>query len=395
MNGTNNENNMVTALCNVYINSDLKLRLFKETFPSVYRVSDNWLIYFRGKYKKEAELFVKQLDTSNYVIIFEKLNDRSWGLSVNEMLKYSKYNYIYIYIEDHFLVESLVFFKEVIKNAINNNIDYFSYSFFNADIDYNTLELSYPDYSKHFAFFDLTEKNKEYFKQHNKYFFPFSLVSVVSKEYFLKLLKEEFFQNKMIPLFVQKIMWRLYLGYPRYRILLCKINKLLNVINLRLTLFTPASPLNMERSIYEIGGNALPLKIGIVNKEIFANYDDDNGAKNVSILKRGKYPKKLKFEGVTKPIAENKLKQYKISAGEIVYRQFYLKSSRQSSIYLKYIYMNEGRIRIQSSSEKYVVNKNEFIYIYANIPHTIEGLEDSIFSVKIIPDESWTIGDYY
>ena len=387
---------MITALCNIYINSELKLELFKDTFPSVYGVSDNWLMYFRGKYKKEAEIFVKNLDINKHVIIFEKLNDESWGLSVKEMLKYSKYNHIYIYIEDHFLVESLELFKEVIKDAIKNNIDYFSYSFFNADIDFNTLELLYPDYSQYFAFFDLTEKNKEYFKQHNKNFFPFSLVSVVSKEYFLKILKEEFLQNKMIPLFVQKIMWRLYLGYPRYKILLCKINKLLNVINIRLTLFTPASPLNMERSIYEIGGKALPLKIGIVNKEIFANFDDDNGAKNVSILKRGKYPKKLKTEGIKKFIfTENELKQYKISAGEIVNRQFYLQSSRQSSIYLKYIYVNEGCIKIQSSAENYVINTNNFICIFANIPHTIEGIEDSIISVKIFPDENWTVGDYY
>ncbi len=386
---------MVTALCNVYVNSPLKLALFKETFSEVYSISDNWLIYFRGKYKKEAEIFIKRLDSSKHAVIFNNLNDDSWGFSVKEMLKHSIHNYIYIYIEDHFLMENVDTFKEAIDDAIKNGIDYFSYSFFNADIDFNTLELMYPDYSKFFAFFDLSDQNAAYFKTSNKFFFPFSLVSVVSKEYFLKVLRTELYSNKMIPHLIQKIMWRLHLVYPRYRILICKINKFLKVFNIRLTLYTPASPLNMEKSIHEMEGELLPLKIGVLNKEIFANFDDDNGAKNVSVIKRGKYPKGLKAEGVTKPIVVSELKEYRISAHEVINRQFYLKASRQSSIFLKYIFVNKGKLKIQSDTEEHILSKDEFIYVYANIPHTIEGMVDSVFSVKIIPDDGWAIGDYY
>lgn len=386
---------MITALCNVYLNSILKLNLFKETFPRVFNVSDNWLIYFRGKYKKDAELFVTNVDVSKHTIIFNNLEEKSWALSVKEMLKYSKYDYIYIYIEDHFLVNSSDFFKEIIKEAVKNNIDYFSYSFFNADFDFNTLEYSYPEYSKHFAYFDLTKQNVDFFKVSHKQLFPFSLVSVVSKEYFFKVLGKDFYHNWILSPFIQKIMWKLHLGYPKNRILLYKLNRLLNLLNIKISLYTPASPLNLEKSIYEMDKNLLPVKIGVVNEEIFANFDDDNGAKSVSVIKRGMYPSKLKVEDFTKHFGTNEMKQYKLDANETINRQFYTNSSRQSSIYLKFIYVNDGKIRIQSSSENYVVNKNEYIYLYANIPHTIIGIKDSIYSVKIIPDENWKIGDYY
>jgi hypothetical protein len=386
---------MITALCNVYINSPLKLKLFKDTFPSVYEVSDNWLIYFRGRFRKDAEIFVKNLDTQSHTVIFEDLNDGSWASSVKEMLKYSRYNYIYIYIEDHFLVESLDIFKEVIKDAIQNNLDYFSYSFFNAEIDLNALEAIYPEYSKYFAFFELSKSNHDYFKKNYRNLFPFSLVSVVSKKYFSIILRQEFYHNILLLPLIQNIMWKFRLRYPINRILLCKINKLLNLANIRITLYTPSSPLNMEKSIYEMDGELLPLKTGIVNRELLANFDDDNGAANGSMIKRGKYPKRLKAEGMTEPIDLNELKQYKIGAAEIVNRQFYLKSSRQATLYLKYLYVNEGRIGIRAGSEDYVINEHEFIYIYANIPHTIEGLQDSRYSIKIIPDESWAVGDYF
>ena len=107
---------MITALCNIYIGSEEKQALFKETFPLVYKISDNWLIYIRGKFSKQVISFIKKefKDYASNVTFFNNLDDSNWAKSTTEMLKKSQYDYIYIFLEDHFLLKPINHFQKVV-----------------------------------------------------------------------------------------------------------------------------------------------------------------------------------------------------------------------------------------------------------------------------------------
>jgi hypothetical protein len=50
------------------------------------------------------------------ITFFENLYDENWFKSTKEMLKKANYDYIYLYWEDHFLVNTVEYFKDVIND---------------------------------------------------------------------------------------------------------------------------------------------------------------------------------------------------------------------------------------------------------------------------------------
>lgn len=112
-------NSMVTAVCNIFINSDLKLELFKQTFPRVYDISDNWLINIRGKYRQDVEIYSGNFCNSGSRIVFFSPDSMMVIGQARKMLKSSKYDYVYIFLEDHFLLRPLDHFKDVVRDMID------------------------------------------------------------------------------------------------------------------------------------------------------------------------------------------------------------------------------------------------------------------------------------
>lgn len=381
---------MVTALCNIYLNSEIKFMLFKETFPLVYSISDNWLVYIRGKYREQASDFIKN-NFPNYhsnCILFSNLYDNDWAKSTREMMQRTKYDYIYIYIEDHFLLKSIDHFSDVIADMISNEIDTFSYSFFNVGMHINSVELLYPDYNEHFVTFKIEKNNIDFLEKEYEGLFPFSLVSVSKKEFFLKILNIERKKLIMIP---GKIQARLSIGRRRF----LKINKIVGKFGIRTVSFTPACPFNLEKVIYECDASILPIKVGVLKEEVFANYDADLGYRNFCLIKRGLYPKVFKADDQSVAIMDDQLKKYTLSKYEIVHRQYYRDIYIQKDIPIKYVKVLKGKLRIASEKEEYILEKEQTIVVYANIPHTIEGLDDSEYCVKISFTYAFEKGDYY
>ena len=234
---------MISAICNIYINSQEKFELFKETFPLTYSISDNWLIYIRGKYSKNVVAFIRyNKNAKQNCMFFNNLYDNDWAKSTRKMLGKAKYEYVYIFLEDHFLLKPISHFKSVIRDMVRSGIEYFSYSFFNIGISINSSEGLYPDYSKHFYSFEFGESNIHHLKITNKDFFPYSLASVCTKNYFKRLLNIE---NKIlikVPFVLQVIMENILFMYPRNRQFLADINRIFSPLKLRFVLYTPASP---------------------------------------------------------------------------------------------------------------------------------------------------------
>lgn len=375
---------MITAICNVYINSEEKLSLFKGNFSNVYEASDNWLVHIRGKFKGEAVEFVKNIDAGkNNCIVFEKLFDNDWAKSTRKMIEKAKYDYLYVFLEDHFLMKSIDKLKEIAREAIFNKSDYFSYSFFNIGMSANSVEILYPKETNNFFCFDINKNNQGFISNSFPFFYPYSLASISSKIYFDKLLKKE---NDFILLKIPSKIYefiKIFKPYPTNRNFWSKLNNILKYIKVRLVSYSPATPFNLERSSQDLEINLLPVKIGVLKEELFANWDDDNGLSRSSLVKRGLYPTKLKANEQS-DVSGDEAGKFFLKKGDVLERQYFPEKTRISKIPIKFIKVINGDIKVYSSKENYQLKKSESIAIYANIPHKIEAVEDSAFKIKII-----------
>lgn len=375
---------MVTALCNVFINSEHKLAKFKETYPLVYEISDNWLVNIRGRFRKDVEEYIKETfaSTEKNVRFFSGLPDQDWAESTREIIKHAKYPYIYIYLEDHFLLKPLDQFREVIKEMGEQKIEYLSYSFFNIGLSQENIEVMAPDYTKNLAYFTFTEDNYPELKRYCPLFYPYSLVSVSSLDYFRKLLEAEKKRLYKVSRYIQAFMALVYFRYPKNRQFWFKVNRWVSGLGIRFVIYTPASPFNLERSLSDIEPELLPLKVSVLKEELFANWDDDNGLSRSSLVKRGLYPHKLAC-----PDSEEKLpkeqKTYFMTKGETAKRQYFPDHSRVNPP-RKYIEVKRGKLTVSALKERHELKEGDKLWIYANIPHQIEALTDAEYQAGII-----------
>jgi hypothetical protein len=371
---------MITGICNVYINSELKLGLFKETFHRVYAVSDNWLVNIRGKYREEVIEYIKSSfpDFEKNCIFFSGLDDNNWAKSTAKMLEKSKYEYIYVFIEDHFLLKSLDHFKSVIRDMMDSKIEYFTYSFFNVGLSVQSAEGLYPDYSKHFFSFQFDEKNIVFLRKNNHHFYPYSLVSICTKKYFQRLLLIE---NKLlikVPAIVQVLMENIFLFYPRNRAFWFSVNKVVSKIATRFIIYPSATPFNLEKSLFDCDFKLLPLKVGGLRGELFANWDDDNILSNSSLIKRGLYPEFLRSESYIglNPIGG---KDYALIKNQGSNHQYCPNIARVEKLPMKYIFIKKGVLKIFSDKESFVLEEGQSVWIHANIMHALLAIEDCVY----------------
>lgn len=374
---------MVTAICNVFINSDIKFELFKETFPRVYGISNNWLINIRGKYHENCIKYVQDNfpDFRENCHFFPNLYDNDWAKSTRAMLENSKYDYIYVFLEDHFLLKPLDYFKDVIRDMIDSKVEYFMYSAFNIGLSVHSAEGLYPDYSKYFFHFQFDEKNITYLKENNSQFYPYSSVSICTKKYFEKILTIE---NKLllkVPFLLQAFMEKNFFTYPKNRVFWFGVNKLVSYFGIRFVIYPPSTPFNTEKSLFDCDSKLLPLKVGCLMEELFANWDDDNGISNSSLIKRGLYPKHFIID--SKKNEPPLKKSYHLLCGKILKCQYYPDKPRITKIPLKYILVESGTLDIASSLENLSLSSGEYAWVAANIPHTITAREDCWYSVYI------------
>ena len=376
---------MVTAICNIFINSEFKLKLFKETFPRVYGISDNWLIYIRGKHSQDVVRYIQNTfpDHERNCRFFSNLHDDNWAKSTAEMLKQSKYEYVYTFLEDHFLMKPLEHFKDVIRDMSASKIEYFGYSFFNIGLSVQSAEGLYPDYSKHFFSFRFHEENTDYLKKNNHHFYPYSLAGICTIKYFKRLLEIENNLLMKVPFLVQVLMENIFFVYPRNRAFWFNVNKLISKIGIRFIIYPSATPFNLEKSLFDCDTSLQPLTMGGLREELFANWDDDNILSNSSLIKRGLYPSTLKSTISVEGYQSTGEKEYIVSKGVIETRRFYPEISRIPYVPVKQVLIKSGTAKIYSEKESYVLKDGEDMYLHANVPHKIEAIEDLVYSVKI------------
>jgi len=373
---------VITAICNIYIDSTKKLELFKETFPRVYSVSDNWLVNIRGRNRQQATDFVIKTfaDAETKCIFYSGLDEHNWASATTAMLLDSKYEYIYVYLEDHFLLKPVTHFQNVIQDMKNCQIDYFQYSFFNIGLSLQNSEVLYPEYSKYFYYFKADLERFDFLKQNNQYFYPFSLAGICSKAYFEKLLLIEKKRLIRVPSLVQILMENIIFLYPRNRNFWFVVNRYASRLGIRFVIYPKETPFNLEKSLFDCNPSLLPMTVGGLKEELFANWDDDNRLSNSSLIKRGLYPSNLKHQNQDEEQPKGG-KHYTLRIGESTRHRYTPDVARTEVIAPKYILVKKGILQINADGETYELGEGQSIWLYSNIPHNLMAVQECIYYV--------------
>ena len=298
------------------------------------------------------------------------------------MLQDSRHEYIYVFLEDHFLLKPITHFQKVVKDMKKCQIDYFQYSFFNIGLSVQSSEALYPDYSEYFYYFKVDEEKVKFLKQNNRHFYPYSLAGICTKKYFKNLLAIERRRLLRVPSLIQILMENIIFNYPKNRKFWFDINKYASRLGLRFVIYPPETPFNLEKSLFDCGSSFLPMIVGGLREELFANWDDDNQLSNSSLIKRGLYPSSLRYQKHSdfSPIGG---RDYTLYSGESSSHRYIPDVQRVQHIPLKYILVKEGELNIYSERETYVLLKGQSIWLHANAYHTFKAVEKCIYYVCI------------
>jgi len=191
-------------------------------------------------------------------------------------------------------------------------------------------------------------------------------------------------ENKIlikVPLIFQEIIEKVFLHYPRNRSFWFVLNKLITKAGLRLTIYPSATPFNLEKSLFDFDPGLMPIKVGVLKEELFANWDDDNGVSDSSLMKRGLYP--LSFVVNNVDYQPSVVKKYNQQKEKTLRFRYYADKSRITAVPLKYIAVESGSLQIVSTLETVSLNTGEHVWVAANIPHVITVQEDCQYNVYI------------
>jgi len=374
---------MPALFINIRIDSSEKFDFLKVTLADIAHHFDECHVKFRGRLTGECVQFAKTTLKSN-VHIYQDLQEVDWVSASLEMLEKVQSRSVFMYLEDHRLIASPELLQQTLESFDENNLDCLRYSFFrSSQLRVQNLLPMKPRKGNGFHFFSLDADNIKLIERISPAFYAFSLLSIVSVSYLREILLLE---NKKKKLFLPRlisILSRLF-PYPRNRLVLTKINRVLSVLNMRLGIYHPSSPFNLEKIWFE---SPLPppsgWKIGVPTAELFANYDDDNGAPGESLMKRGLYPfdafkfdlnRISKIESITSAVSLDKDQNYDCT--------YFSHQARICHAPVLEISVVEGQIDVLYQKTTKRLRASESALFYSNLGPIIQSVETSKVNLK-------------
>jgi len=377
---------MTALLINLKIDQKEKFDFFKVTLKDIESLFNECHIKIRGKLKNECVVFSKEL-LSGRAIFYQELQEVDWVAATLMMTENIKSRSIFHYLEDHRLISPMNDLGEVLKEFEKYQLDYLCYSFFKAShLDINNLLPLNPKQSQNFSRFTLDKNNSKLIRKISPRYCNFSLASICSLDYFKKLLHDE---NKKFKIYLRKLssLLTIIFRFPKYRIIINYINFLLSYINSRLCLHPADSPFNMERLILEKNFNKInssknKYEFGILKKELFANFDDDNNAYGESLIKKGLYP--LNIEEELKVTNQNYINfSIKLKVREVYDCTYYSQIHRIRDLPKIFIKVNYGKLLIKYNGKNIKLIEGSNQGFYTNLSPIINCLEDSEVQVSV------------
>jgi hypothetical protein len=285
---TPSEDNL-TLLANIRINEVEKYELFKTTLREAASVFGEAHLKFRGYYADQAAAFAMSAGFRK-LRLYQELQETDWVAATQIMLRSVQTRSLFLYFEDHKLVSTPEHLLAVARDFERYQLDCLSYSFFRASRlqSRNLLPFEITK-TENLSTVELDKNAVSLLGRISPRYYTFSLLSLVSVQYFAALLAEENIRWKLYSWWASVLATILF-PYPKYRRALRTINAVLRRLGIRWCFYHPSSPFNLERMWFETLLISGRMRLGVPGSELFANCDDDNGADGESLIKRGLYP---------------------------------------------------------------------------------------------------------
>jgi hypothetical protein len=312
------------------------------------------------------------------------LQEEDWVSASLEMLEKVQSRSIFMYVEDHKLLESQETLKQTLDSFDENKLDCLRYSFFrSSQMRVQNLLPMKPREGNGFHFFSFDSDNKKIIGQISPIFYAFTLLSVASVPFFREILLMENKKKKLFAPRMISLLSRVY-PFPRNRSMLIKINRALSFLNMRLGLYHPSSPFNLEKIWFECPAEvAGAWKFGVPSIELFANYDDDNGAHGESLIKRGLYPFDA-FQFDLKRIAQWKAipSSVSLAKGQSFDCTYFSHQARIIHAPVVEISVSAGQIDVLYHKTTKRLQAGESALFYSNLGPVIQSVEASEVNLK-------------
>lgn len=378
---------MPALLINLKIELPEKFDCFKVTLSDLTGLFEECHIKIRGKYSKECVEYAKtKLGKDTY--LYQELQQRDWIAATLEMLGKVRSRSVFIYFEDHKLIAGRERLEHILLDFDKYELDYLCYSFFKASqLDVKNLLPLGVVQRQLFDEFTLSTDNLNLIGKISPGYYTFSLVSLVSVNYLRGLLLAE---NKKFKIFARKVTSLLivFFPYPRYRSAFKKINNSIASLGTKLCIYPPASPFNLEKIWFE---SALPKngswKFGIIKQELYANYDDDNGAYAESLIKKGLYPfDPNSVNAIDANCMNDVVRQLVLGSGEIFDCTYFSHNGRINCPPLVEISVTRGSIVVLYKAHSYSLSTGDVRAFYSNLGPVIHCVEPSEIKLKVFDE---------
>jgi hypothetical protein len=369
---------------NIRIDQAEKLVLFKATLGDLRGLFEECHIRIRGAYSTECCEYAR-LTLGEKVNFYQDLREgRDWIASMLSMLENVRSRSVLLYLEDHKLVVPQERLKVVLREFNECKIDHLCYSFFRASqLDLmNILPLN-PIHHTYFSEFKFDRRNRYLVGKISPKFSCYSLPSIASVRYLRALLRQE---NKKYKLYCKliSVFVTLLFPYPKYRYVFDSINRILKFFNARLLLSPIETPFNLEKNWYEALPQDSQWNFAILKDELFANFDDDNGAYGESLIKRGLYP--FDLSAVEVEGTPSTTLSILLNSGEEYACTYFSRQSRISKPPRVAITPIKGDITVKSGVWESVLNCGQRRCFYTNIPIVITCNENAEIRLVVYDD---------
>lgn len=372
---------MTALLINLKIDENEKFELFKITFSDIAEIFDELHIKIRGLLSHNCIDYIKNYSFNN-INFYQELQELDWINATLEMLENVKSRSIFLFLEDHKLLDTRKSLAAILTEFDVKSLDYLCYSFFRANqLGVNNLLPLNPIQYRYFSKVLIDDDKLALIGKISPSYCSTSLVGVFSLEFFRAILQAE---NKRFKIYNKLLSFILssVFGYPKNKYFLNLINNNISWLNSCLCIYNPSSPFNLEKIWFEFLPRCRQWSYGFLRRELFANYDDDNGADGESLIKRGLYP--FNSTAVESP---NALKGVQINVAlkdGAVYDCFYhcrRSRIRKPPMIKVHVLKGEVEINYQSANMRLLTGENRIFY--SNLRPFVSSRGSSVLEITI------------
>jgi len=376
---------MQALLINIKIDNQEKLGLFKVTLADLMGYFEECHIKIRGALADECVAYSKDLfpgDTRFY----QELQESDWIAATLEMLENVTSRSVFLYFEDHKLVADQQLLGQVLEEFEDHQLDYLCYSFFKASqLNVSNLLPLRPSKRRSFQEFQLSPSNLDLLSKISPGYYTFSLLSIVSTSFFRALLQASNARWKIYNRVVPALLMRLF-AYPGCRRVMNGLNYFLQPLGVALCLYPVGSPFNLEKMWFESHNSSLEgWKYGVALQELFANYDDDNGAYGESLIKKGLYPFDTQAIA-TSGLREGAAQKVCLEANESYDCTYYSHRGRISRAPQVEIKVSVGKVSVRYQGAEFQITKGGCEFFYSNLGPVIQCDERAVIQIRVFDE---------